>query len=115
MAEHRFLDDADPAPEVRRVQPYQATKTYRCPGCDHPIPPGTGHIVVVPERAGGPAPLAPRLLGPRGADEAPLSYRSLPPSSSTLTSLNVTTRTVFTKRAGRYMSHTQASVSSSSK
>ena len=32
------------------MQPYQATKTYRCPGCDHPIPPGTGHIVVVPER-----------------------------------------------------------------
>ncbi|RKT73023.1 hypothetical protein DFJ66_6349 [Saccharothrix variisporea] len=30
-------------------------------------------------------------------------------SSSTLTSLNVITRTFFTNRAGRYMSHTQAS------
>lgn len=34
--------------EVRRVQPYQAVKTYRCPGCDHEIPPGEGHVVVVP-------------------------------------------------------------------
>ncbi|MGH8994180.1 MAG: hypothetical protein ACRDYV_06960 [Acidimicrobiia bacterium] len=42
-----------PAPEpgevdVRHVQPYEALKTYRCPGCDHEIPPGTGHKVVVP-------------------------------------------------------------------
>ncbi|HEV2311209.1 MAG TPA: hypothetical protein VGU73_11865 [Acidimicrobiia bacterium] len=52
MAEHRFSDDeGDGEPEVRRVQPYQATKTYRCPGCDHPIPPGTGHLVVVPANA----------------------------------------------------------------
>ena len=36
-------------------------------------------------------------------------------SSSTLTSLKVTTRTCLTKRAGRYMSHTQASCSVSSK
>ena len=34
--------------EVRHVQPYQAVKTYRCPGCDHEIPPGLGHEVVVP-------------------------------------------------------------------
>lgn len=34
--------------EVRHVQPYQATKTYRCPGCDHEIRPGEGHEVVVP-------------------------------------------------------------------
>ena len=34
--------------EVRHVQPYEATKAYRCPGCDHEIPPGTGHEVVVP-------------------------------------------------------------------
>lgn len=40
-------DDADDL-EVRRVQPYQATKEYRCPGCNHTIPPGTGHVVVVP-------------------------------------------------------------------
>ena len=40
---------------------------------------------------------------------------SLPASSSMLTSLNVTTRTLATKRAGRYMSQTHASCSSSSK
>jgi hypothetical protein len=34
--------------EVRHVQPYEAVKTYRCPGCDHEITPGTGHEVVVP-------------------------------------------------------------------
>jgi hypothetical protein len=33
---------------VRHVQPYEAAKTYRCPGCDHQIAPGTGHEVVVP-------------------------------------------------------------------
>ena len=36
-------------------------------------------------------------------------------SSSTLTSLKVITRTFLTKRAGRYMSHTQASCISTSK
>jgi len=35
--------------------------------------------------------------------------RSFLASSSTLTSLNVTTLTFFTNRAGRYMSHTHAS------
>jgi hypothetical protein len=34
--------------EIRHVQPYEAAKAYRCPGCDHEIPPGTGHEVVVP-------------------------------------------------------------------
>lgn len=34
--------------EVRRIQPYQATKTYVCPGCTREIPPGTGHLVAVP-------------------------------------------------------------------
>jgi hypothetical protein len=51
---HRFpdnLDGHDDPPEVRHVQPYQAVKTYRCPGCDHEIPPGVGHEVVVPRRA----------------------------------------------------------------
>jgi hypothetical protein len=37
--------------EVRRIQPYQATKTYQCPGCNQPIAPGTGHVVVVPVAA----------------------------------------------------------------
>lgn len=36
------------AVEVRRVQPYQATKPYRCPGCNQVIANGTGHVVVVP-------------------------------------------------------------------
>ena len=34
--------------ETRYLQPYQATKTYLCPGCNRDIPPGTGHIVAVP-------------------------------------------------------------------
>jgi hypothetical protein len=34
--------------EVRFVQPYQATKTYWCPGCNQDVPAGTGHVVVVP-------------------------------------------------------------------
>jgi hypothetical protein len=36
---------------VRHVQPYEAVKPYRCPGCDHEIPPGLGHEVVVPTDA----------------------------------------------------------------
>src|SRR3954447_13394696 len=47
--------------------------------------------------------------------ERPALHSSLPASSSMLTSLNVTTRTLATNRAGRYMSQTQASCSSSSK
>jgi hypothetical protein len=41
-----FEDDG--AVEVRRVQPYQAVKTYWCPGCNQDIEPGLGHLVVVP-------------------------------------------------------------------
>jgi len=48
MTEHEFPYDADDGVDVRRVQPYEATKTYRCPGCDHEIRPGEGHVVVVP-------------------------------------------------------------------
>jgi len=40
-------DDPD-AVDVRHVQPYEALKHYRCPGCDHEIRPGEGHKVVVP-------------------------------------------------------------------
>lgn len=37
-------------PEVVNViQPYQARKTYTCPGCVLAITPGTGHLVVIPE------------------------------------------------------------------
>ncbi|ULE31617.1 hypothetical protein [Mycobacterium sp. IDR2000157661] len=32
--------------EVRPVAAARATKTYRCPGCDHEIRPGTAHLVV---------------------------------------------------------------------
>ena len=39
--------------EVRHVQPYQAVKEYRCPGCDHEIRVGEGHKVVVPLDAPG--------------------------------------------------------------
>ena len=34
--------------EVRRIQPYQAGKVYRCPGCQQEIAQGVGHVVVVP-------------------------------------------------------------------
>ena len=45
-------NDADgSAVEVRRVQPYQATKAYLCPGCGRDIAPGTGHVVAVPVEA----------------------------------------------------------------
>jgi hypothetical protein len=42
---------ADDEVEVRRVQPYQAVKTYLCPGCLQDIRPGTGHVVAVPTLA----------------------------------------------------------------
>jgi hypothetical protein len=34
---------------VRMVQPYRATKLYRCPGCNQEIFPRTLHLVVWPE------------------------------------------------------------------
>jgi hypothetical protein len=34
--------------EVRMIHPFQARKSYLCPGCQHEIPAGTGHVVVVP-------------------------------------------------------------------
>lgn len=41
--------DSDGTPvEVRYVQPYQATKTYRCPGCNQDIRPATHHVVAIP-------------------------------------------------------------------
>ena len=33
---------------VRKVPGAQATKFYRCPGCDHEIVPGTPHVVSWP-------------------------------------------------------------------
>ncbi|MCU1489954.1 MAG: hypothetical protein JWM85_1359 [Acidimicrobiaceae bacterium] len=45
-----FVEDptTGTAAELRRIQPYQATKAYRCPGCNQEIAVGTGHVVVVP-------------------------------------------------------------------
>jgi hypothetical protein len=40
--------DPDEGHETRFIQPYEATKTYLCPGCNQDIPPGTGHLVAVP-------------------------------------------------------------------
>lgn len=40
-----------PDAEVRFVQPYQATKSYLCPGCNRDIVEGLGHVVVVPPDA----------------------------------------------------------------
>ncbi|HUR18104.1 MAG TPA: hypothetical protein VMZ51_04090 [Acidimicrobiales bacterium] len=37
--------------EIRRLQPYQALKTYLCPGCNQDIRPGTMHLVAVPLEA----------------------------------------------------------------
>ncbi len=36
---------------VSPVQPYQACRTYVCPGCSAAIGIGVGHVVVVPELA----------------------------------------------------------------
>ncbi len=49
-AEVSFVEDPMGAgtAQVHRVQPYQADKTYVCPGCNQEIRPGTGHLVVVP-------------------------------------------------------------------
>jgi hypothetical protein len=44
-----WFDDDDV--DVHPVQPYQAVKRYRCPGCDHEIRAGEGHVVVVPRAA----------------------------------------------------------------
>lgn len=31
--------------QVRAIHPAKATKEYRCPGCNHEIRAGTGHVV----------------------------------------------------------------------
>ncbi len=38
---------------VRTVPAAQATKVYRCPGCDHEIRPGIAHVVAWPEAEQG--------------------------------------------------------------
>ena len=47
MVELAALSDQEGV-QVRRIQPLQAVKAYLCPGCQQEIPPGTGHLVVVP-------------------------------------------------------------------
>ncbi len=45
----RPTDPSDvPGADVRFIQPYDATKAYVCPRCNQIIPPGMGHMVVVP-------------------------------------------------------------------
>ncbi len=50
MGDQRRVD-ASEAVTVSPVQPAQAAKPYRCPGCDGVIPPGIFHLVVVPVEA----------------------------------------------------------------
>ena len=38
---------------VRQVSAAQATKDYRCPGCDHEIRPGVAHVVAWPAEERG--------------------------------------------------------------
>jgi len=47
MGTHDWTEPDDGV-DVRHVQPYEADKVYRCPGCDHEIRAGVGHEVVVP-------------------------------------------------------------------
>jgi hypothetical protein len=48
---------AEPGPDgdylVRAISGAQAQKTYRCPGCDHEIRPGTPHVVAWPAEETG--------------------------------------------------------------
>ncbi|MEV6774238.1 ATP/GTP-binding protein [Nocardia sp. NPDC051030] len=37
---------------VRTIPASRATKHYRCPGCDHEIPPGVPHLVAWPAEGG---------------------------------------------------------------
>ncbi|WP_280254182.1 ATP/GTP-binding protein [Nocardia abscessus] len=44
--------DGDETYVVRAIPGARAIKTYRCPGCDHEIPPGVPHIVAWPAYGG---------------------------------------------------------------
>nr|WP_051386206.1 hypothetical protein [Actinokineospora inagensis] len=48
MANQRLESAADGDWQVRHIPGAQATKVYRCPGCDHEIQPGTPHVVAWP-------------------------------------------------------------------
>ena len=47
-----FVDDpiTSESAELRKIQPYEATKAYRCPGCNQEIALGVAHVVIVPLR-----------------------------------------------------------------
>ena len=88
------------------MQPYQAVKAYRCPGCDHEIPPGLGHEVVVPaRRARGPPPLAHRRAGtasraPRSAQlRTRASITSITGSAPRTASTDATSKRSVARRA----------------
>jgi hypothetical protein len=55
MPEQEWPSDADDddAVDVRFVQPADAIKEYRCPGCDHDVRVGEFHVVVVPRHSPG--------------------------------------------------------------
>lgn len=38
-----------PGYEARLVPAFRAAKAYRCPTCEQPIAPGTGHVVAWPD------------------------------------------------------------------
>ncbi|MET9290292.1 ATP/GTP-binding protein [Nocardia beijingensis] len=44
--------DGDETYVVRTIPGARAVKTYRCPGCDHEIPPGVAHVVAWPAYGG---------------------------------------------------------------
>jgi hypothetical protein len=44
----RIVTSADGSWLVRNITADGAVKTYRCPGCDHEIRPGTAHVVAWP-------------------------------------------------------------------
>ena len=71
-------------------------------------------VIALAARSPGPQPGPAVTIRRPGPAYSGISSSGLA-SSSTLTSLNVTTLTFLTKRAGRYMSHTQASLIVTSK
>jgi hypothetical protein len=55
LGPERIESAADGDWVVRPVPGAAAVKTYRCPGCDQEIRPGTAHLVVWPAYTPGPA------------------------------------------------------------
>ncbi|GGS52975.1 MULTISPECIES: hypothetical protein [Actinokineospora] len=53
LADQRRESGPDGEWLVRNVPGTHATKTYRCPGCDHEIRPGTAHVVAWSAEDGG--------------------------------------------------------------